>query len=164
MKDFLAYVQYVHFQFQTVLQYGQTGQYHFGVEGTQGYQRFPGYQGQYYGYPKFGQYYYGGKYYGGRQMFQNPQQLFHEIEIIARDLSMILQDTTFNGQQVAQVISMQARQFAQIIKNIIVELEGQVSICNTTFCILRIRNTHFCLGNLLQSRRYYLPKSHRQIT
>ncbi|KAF2897564.1 hypothetical protein ILUMI_08613 [Ignelater luminosus] len=156
LKDFLTYVQHVYFQFRTVIQYGQTGQYYHGLEGFQGYQRLPGYQGpqgrQYYGeygYPKFGQYYYGGKYYGGRQMLQTPQQLISEIEIVARQLSVILQDTTYTGQQVSQVISVQARQFAQIIKNIIVEIEGQVSykIVDTTVqqVIERLREVQLSL-------------------
>lgn len=81
---------------------------------------------------------YDGKYYGGfqgRQMLQTPELLINEIETMARDLSMILQDTTFNGQQVSQILSVQARQFVQIIKNIIVELEGQVSTHDDFFCI-----------------------------
>jgi hypothetical protein len=80
----------------------------------------------YYGREYYGKYF-GGKYYGqsqGQQVYETPRELVNQIQYVASDLSATFQDGMIFNQQHAQILSVHARHFAQIIKNVVDQLEA----------------------------------------
>jgi len=91
------------------------------------------YARQYYGDNYYGGKYYGkyfggkyGQYYGlqGQQVYETPRELVNQIQYVASDLSATFQSGMTFNQQYAQVLPVQARHFAQIIKRVVDQLES----------------------------------------